>query len=104
EIVVIELELGPGVLAVEDLLADLHVHRLALAVLEDAARADGEDLALLGLLLRGVRQDQSALRHLLARRRLHDDPVAERRELGRGARGSGQGVPSWGRLEAVRAF
>src|SRR6185503_11737172 len=96
ELVLIELELGPGVLAVEDLLADLDVHRLALAVVEDAARADGEDLALLRLLLRGVRQDQAALRHLLARRRLHDDPVAERRELCRGARGSGQGVPSWG--------
>src|SRR5919197_2254752 len=95
ELVVIELELGPGVLAVEDLLPDLDVHRLALAVVEDAARADGEDLALLGLLLRGVRQDEAALRHLFARRRLEDDPVAQRRQLGRGAGSSGQGVPSW---------
>src|SRR6185503_10776406 len=102
ELVLIELELGAGVLAVEDLLADLDVHRLALAVVEDAARADGDDLALLGLLLRRVGQDEPALRHLLARRRLDDDAVAERRQLGRGAGNGGQGVPSWGRPEAVR--
>src|SRR5262245_24065518 len=102
ELVVLELELGPGVLAVEDLLPDLDVHRLALAVVEDPARPDGEDLALLRLLLRGVRQDDAALRHLLAWRRLDDDSVAERRQLGRGLRGGGQGDPSWGRQFAVR--
>src|SRR4029079_13551342 len=97
ELVVLELELGPGVLAVQDLLADLDVHRLALAVVEDSTRADSDHAALLGLLLRVGRQHQPALRHLLAWRRLDDDAVAERRQLGRGARGSGQGVPSWGR-------
>ena len=44
EVLVVDLELGPGVLRVEDLVALLDVHRLALAVVEDAARADGEDL------------------------------------------------------------
>src|SRR5919107_460332 len=70
ELVIVELELGPRVLAVEDLLADLDVHRDALAVAVEGARPDREDLALLGLLLRGVRQDDAALGHLLARRRL----------------------------------
>src|SRR3954453_12189630 len=73
QLVVLDLELGPGVLAVEDLVAGLDVHRLALAVIEDPAWADGEDRALLGLLLRGVRQHDSALRHLLAGRGLDDD-------------------------------
>src|SRR6266550_1243484 len=66
ELVLLDLELGPGVLAVEDLLADLDVHRFALAVIEHSARADGEDAALLGLLLGGVRQVDPALGHLLA--------------------------------------
>src|SRR3954465_1412007 len=103
QLVVLDLELGPGVLAVEDLVAGLDVHRLALAVIEDPAWADGEDRALLGLLLRGVRQHDSALGRLLAGSRLHDDAIAERLE----ARGSGSGqrsVPPGGRPdEAVRS-
>src|SRR4029077_1185807 len=57
EVFAVHLELGAGVLAVQDLLADLDVHGLALAVVEDAAGTGGEDLALLGLLLGSVRQD-----------------------------------------------
>src|SRR6185369_8809415 len=70
ELVLFDLELGPGVLAVEDLLADLDVHRRALAVIVEPARADREDRSLLGLLLGGVRQNDAALGHLFARRRL----------------------------------
>src|SRR6476661_2237733 len=55
ELLAAVLDLGAAVLAVDDLVADLDVERHALAVVVDAARADGEDLALLGLLLRGVR-------------------------------------------------
>ena len=56
---------------------------LALAVVVERARADGDDLALLGLLLGGVRQDDAALGHVLARDRLDDDAVAEWAQLGR---------------------
>ena len=83
QLVAVDLELGPGVLGVEDLVARLDVHRLALAVVEDPARADGDDRALLGLLLGGVRQDDAALGHLLAGGRLDDDAVAQRAKLGR---------------------
>src|SRR3954471_19992335 len=66
ELLVVDLELGPGVLRVQDRVALLDVDALALAVVEDPAGADGQDGALLGLLLGGVRQDDPALRHLLA--------------------------------------
>src|SRR5918998_1510893 len=90
ELIAVDLELGPGVLRVEDLLAFLDVHRLALAVVEDAARAGREDGALLRLLLGRVRQDDTALRHLLAGSGLDDDAVAERLELGCGRSGGRQ--------------
>src|SRR3954469_19467703 len=90
QVIAFELEFGAGVLRVEDLVPDLHVHGLALAVLEDLPRSGGDDLALLGLLLRGVRQDDAALRHLLARARLDDHAVTERAELRRVRSGFGQ--------------
>src|SRR5436305_1051419 len=49
----VDLELGAGVLRVKDALALLDVDRLAAAVIEDPARADGEDLPLLRLFLGG---------------------------------------------------
>src|SRR6476659_5603650 len=57
QLIAVDLELVPGVLGVEDLVALLDVDRLALAVVEDPAWTDREDRALLGLLLGGVRQD-----------------------------------------------
>src|SRR5215510_4660932 len=78
EVLVVDLELRAGVLGVEDLVALLHVHGLALAVIEDAAGAGGEDRALLGLLLGRVREDDAALGHLLAGGGLDHDAVAER--------------------------
>src|SRR5262249_38346621 len=51
ELVALDLELGAGVLGVEDLVALLDVHRLTLAVLEDAPGTGGDDRAFLGLLL-----------------------------------------------------
>src|SRR4249919_1546659 len=82
KLVTVDLELGPGVLRVEDLVAALDVHGLALAVIEDAAGAGGDDRALLGLLLGGVGQDDAALGHLLAGARLDDHAVAQRAKLG----------------------
>src|SRR5438132_7962273 len=67
ELLVIELELGPRVLLEQDPVAFLELDLDPLAGVGVAvAGTDGEDLALLGLLLRGVRQDDPALRHLLA--------------------------------------
>src|SRR5215213_7556514 len=97
EVLLLQLELGAGVLAVEHLLPDLDVHRDALALGVEGARPDLQDHPLLGLLLRRVRQDDAALRHLLARGRLDDDAIAKGLELGLGLRGSGQGGSSWGR-------
>src|SRR4029079_6746427 len=77
ELISVDLEFGAGVLGIEDLVPDLDVHRLALAVLEDLPGAGGEDLPFLGLLLGGVRQDDAALGHLLAGAGLDDDTVTQ---------------------------
>src|SRR5215213_11694823 len=90
EILALDLELGPRVLGVQDLVPDRDVDRFARPVVQDLARADRQDLALLGLLLRGVRQDDARLRHLLTRRGLDDDAIAQRAELRR--RGGRQGA------------
>src|SRR4051794_26167151 len=82
ELVALDLELGSRVLRVEDLVALLDVHRLTLAVVEDASGAGGDDRSLLGLLLGGVRKDDPALGHFLALGRLDHDPVAQRAEIG----------------------
>src|SRR3954469_16950405 len=68
------LDLGTAVLAVENGVADLDVERdPLLAVVVEPARADSEDLALLRLLLGGVRDDQAGGRRLLGVERLDDD-------------------------------
>ena len=71
------LHLGAAVLAVDDLVADGDVERDAVAVVVDATRADRQDLALLGLLLGGVRDDQAGGRGLLGVEGLDDDAVLE---------------------------
>jgi len=54
------LDLRAAVLAVQHHVADLHVHRHALGTgVVKAARAHRQDLALLGLLLGGVRDHQA---------------------------------------------
>src|SRR6476660_1522062 len=90
ELVAVDLELGAGVFGVEDLVPLLDVHRLALPVIEDATGPSGEDLALLGLLLGGVRKDDPALGRLLTGGRLDDDSIAQRAKLGRRGSGGGQ--------------
>src|SRR5687767_5549347 len=85
KLVVIELELGAGVLLEEDLLADCDLDLLARPVVQGATRADGQDGALLRALLGGVRQDDAALGHLLAGGRLDDHIAAQGLELGRRA-------------------
>src|ERR1700753_3555415 len=69
------LDLGAAVLAVKDGVADLDIERDALlALVRDATGADRQDLALLGLLLGGVRDNQAGGRRLLRVERLDDDP------------------------------
>ena len=53
------------------------------AVVVEATRTDREDLALLGLLLGGVRDDQTGRRGLLGVERLDDDAVLERLDVDR---------------------
>src|SRR4051812_25969784 len=78
ELLAAVLDLGAAVLAVEDRVADGDVERdPLLALVVEAARSDRDDLALLGLLLRGVRDDQTGGRRLLGVERLDDDPVFE---------------------------
>src|SRR4029078_10192395 len=52
-----DLDLGAAVLAEDDLVALFEIQGDVIAILVTGARADGEDLAALRLLLRRVRQD-----------------------------------------------
>src|SRR5688500_4062268 len=74
----VQLELGAAVLAVDDLVADLDGQGVALAAVEETAAADGDDLALLRLLLGVVRQNDAAGRLLVGLGWLDDDLIAER--------------------------
>src|SRR3954463_3327982 len=82
QVLAVDLDLGPAVLAVEDRGALRHVEGNALLpVLVETTIADGDDLALLGLLLGGVGKDQAAGRGLLLLDGPHDQPIAEGLEL-----------------------
>ena len=62
QVLAVDGDLGAAVLRVDDGVADLDVERDELAgLLGAAAGADGEDLALLGLLLGGVGDDEAGL-------------------------------------------
>ncbi|CRI65345.1 hypothetical protein THIOKS12330042 [Thiocapsa sp. KS1] len=60
ELVAVELHFGAGILAEQHAIADLHIQRAALAVVEDLALAHGDDLALDRLLGGGVRDHDAA--------------------------------------------
>src|SRR5581483_4742556 len=78
KLLAIDLDLGPAVLAVENLVALGDVERRALAgVLVDLAVTDGDDLALLGLLLGRVGKDDATRSGLLLLDRPHDQAIAE---------------------------
>src|SRR5262249_49582497 len=80
-LLVVVLDLGAAVLAVQHHVADLDIHGHALgARVVEATRADRENLALLGLLLRGVRDDQARRGRLLGLERTDHDAVFERLE------------------------
>src|SRR3954464_1471918 len=78
-LLVVVLDLGAAVLAVDHDVTDLDVERHALgAVLVEAAGAHREDGALLRLLLGGVGDDEAGGRRLLRLERLDEDAVLER--------------------------
>src|ERR687897_3958696 len=71
------LDLGAAVLAVDDLVTHRDVERDTVAVVVDTTGTDRNDLALLGLLLGRVRDDQAGGGGLLGFERLDDDEVLE---------------------------
>src|SRR5262249_13350982 len=81
EFLAVELDLGARPFAGQHAVANLEVDRNELAVLVAPARADGEDLALRGLLLRGIGNNDAAGGLLLGVDAAHDDPVVQRTEL-----------------------
>src|SRR5205809_3631994 len=73
----VDLDVRAGVLAEEDLVTGLDVEGNLGSVLEDLAVADGDDLALLGLLLGGVGDDDPALDRFLLFDALDDQAVVK---------------------------
>src|SRR6059036_830743 len=80
-LLLVHLDLGARVLAEEDAVVGLHVQRDLLAVLRHFPVAHRDDLALLGLFLRGVRNNDAALLGVLFFLALDEDPVMQRTNL-----------------------
>src|SRR5574342_299297 len=80
-LLVVQLDLGTGVLAEENLVARLHIERDLLALVVHLPVPHRDDLALLGLLLRGVRDDDAALLDLLLLLTLDENSVVQRTNL-----------------------
>src|SRR5436190_14893755 len=76
-----KLDLGPAVLAVDDLVALFDIHRDPVAVLVPLTRADGEDTAALRLLLGRVGQHDAADSRLLLIEDLDDQAVTKRLQV-----------------------
>src|SRR5439155_3653706 len=84
KVLTVDRDLGAAVLRVHDGVADREVDRDELAtILGAASGADREDFALLGLLLRGVGNDEAAVGRLLGLGRTDDDSVLQRLQVHR---------------------
>ena len=82
QVLTVDGDLGPAVLAVQDGVALRHVQRDALlALVVEAALADGDDLSTLRLLLGGVGEHDAAGGRRVLLDRPHDEPIAQRLEL-----------------------
>src|SRR3954447_20558177 len=82
QLLAVDLDLRAAVLGVQDLVTLRDVERDALlALVVPLAVAHGDDLALLGLLLGGVRQDDAAGGGLLLLDGLDDQSIAQGLEL-----------------------
>src|SRR5208283_4999320 len=73
----LDLDFAATVLAEEHAITNFDVERNAFALLA-LAGADGDDLALLRLFLRGVRDDDATLDGFLLFNTLHDNAIVER--------------------------
>src|ERR1700737_2638898 len=73
----VNLDVRARILAEQDLVSGLDVEGDLGPVLEDLAVADGDDLALLGLLLGGIGNDDSAFDGLLLFDALDDQAVVQ---------------------------
>src|SRR5687768_4333961 len=78
QVLAVELDLGAGPFAEQDLVARLDVERGHRAVLGAGAGADRDDLAFLRLLLGGVRNDDSAGGGLFGLDSTDQHPIMER--------------------------
>src|SRR5687767_15988219 len=76
-------DFGAAVLAVENLVSDLDLHRDSNVLLVPAG-ADGDDLTLLRLFLGRVWNEESAAHLLRVLQRPDDDAIGERSDLGAG--------------------
>ena len=81
EVFAVDHDLGARPLAEQHAVAGLHFRGDALAIVVEGARADGDDLAFLGLFLRGVGNDDAAAGLLLGCNTPHDDTVVQRTKL-----------------------
>src|SRR5262249_27074559 len=72
-----DLDFGAGVGAEQHRVADLDRERRALAVIEELAFADGDDLAFLRLLLRALGEQDAAGGALFGFHALNEDAIAE---------------------------
>src|SRR4051812_8640893 len=77
EILAIDAHLGAGPLAKQDAVARLKIERGYLTILVASAWSDRDYLALLGLLLRGVRDDDPALGLLFCLNAADDNAVVQ---------------------------
>src|SRR4030095_4480032 len=83
DLLAVDLDLRPRVLAEQDTVPRLHVERNELALLAQLAPPDGDDLTFLRLLLRGVRDDDApGTLFLWLLQSLHDQTVGQRTDLG----------------------
>src|SRR5215471_9323702 len=78
----VELNLGAGPFSEQDLVANLKIDRDQLAGFVAATGAGSYDLALLGLLARGVRNNDAAGGLLLGIDAFHDHTIVQGAELG----------------------
>src|SRR6202035_277176 len=83
QLLAVELDLGAGPLAEQHAVARLDVERVELAIVAAGARADGDDLALLRLLLGGVGDDDAAGGLLLLRQAADHHAVMQGTEMHR---------------------
>src|SRR5262249_7396013 len=81
EFLTVDLHLGARPFAEQNPVADFHVDRDQFAGLVAAAGADSGDLALRGLFLSGVRNDDAARRFLLGIDALDDKAAVKRTKL-----------------------